>query len=74
MNLFIKFSPNWKHFISFSLTENIRVLPEETKFAKFLLNLGDSILNDSNDNIQLPDCCIAPINADIVEGIYGDLK
>ncbi|KAL6421466.1 hypothetical protein ACFW04_012937 [Cataglyphis niger] len=67
------FSPNWKHFISFSLMENIGVLPEETKFAKFLLDLGDGILNDSNDNIQLPDCCIAPISADIVKGIYGDL-
>ncbi|XP_011883968.1 PREDICTED: uncharacterized protein LOC105571104, partial [Vollenhovia emeryi] len=35
--------------------------------------MGDGILNDSNDNIQLPDCCIAPINADIIEDIYGDL-
>ncbi|XP_029670107.1 ATP-dependent DNA helicase PIF1-like [Formica exsecta] len=73
VNLSIKFSPNWKHFISFSLTENMRVLPEETEFAKFILDLGDGILNDSNDNIQLPDYCIAPISADIVEDIYGDL-
>jgi len=51
----------------------MRVLPEETKFAKFLLDMGDGVLNDSNDNIQLPDCCIASINADIVEDIYGDL-
>jgi len=51
----------------------MRVLPEETEFAKFLLDMGDGILNDSNDNIQLPDCCIAPINADIVQDIYGDL-
>jgi len=73
VNLSIKFSSNWKHFISFSLTENMRVFPEETEFAKFLLDLGDGILNDSNDNIQLPDYCIAPINADVVEDIYGDL-
>ncbi|KAL6419641.1 hypothetical protein ACFW04_013647 [Cataglyphis niger] len=58
VNLFIKFSPNWKHFI------------KETEFAKFLLDLGNGILNDSNDNVQLPDCCIAPISTDIVEGIY----
>lgn len=32
-----------------------------------------SDVNDSNDNIELPDCCIAPINADIVQDIYGDL-
>ncbi|XP_011704911.1 PREDICTED: uncharacterized protein LOC105460165, partial [Wasmannia auropunctata] len=35
--------------------------------------MGDGILNDSNDNIQLPNCCIASVNADIVENIYGDL-
>ncbi|XP_018404137.1 PREDICTED: uncharacterized protein LOC108780818 [Cyphomyrmex costatus] len=55
------------------LGENMRVLPEETEFAKFLLDMGDGVLNDSNDNIQLPNCCIAPINADIVQDIYGDL-
>jgi len=51
----------------------MRVLQEETEFAKFLLDMGDGILNDSNDNIQLPDYCIAPINANIVEDIYGNL-
>ncbi|XP_036148429.1 uncharacterized protein LOC118647495 [Monomorium pharaonis] len=73
VNLSIKFSSTWKHFINFSLTKNTRVLPEKTEFAKFLLDIGDGKLNDSNDNIQLPDCCIAPINADIVQDIYGDL-
>ncbi|XP_036147162.1 uncharacterized protein LOC118647075 [Monomorium pharaonis] len=73
VNLSIKFSYTWKNFVSFSLTENMRVLPKETDFAKFLLNMGDGLLNDSNDNIQLPDCCIASINADIVKDIYGDL-
>ncbi|XP_011859152.1 PREDICTED: uncharacterized protein LOC105556668 [Vollenhovia emeryi] len=73
VNLSIKFSPNWRHFINFSLTENMRVFREETEFAKFLLDMGNGMLNDSNDNIELPDCCIAPINADIVEDIYGDL-
>lgn len=73
MNLSIKFFPNWRHFISFSLTEDMRVLPEETEFAKFLLDMGDGILNDSNDNIQFSDYCIAFINVDIVEDTYDDL-
>ncbi|XP_036143697.1 uncharacterized protein LOC118645901 [Monomorium pharaonis] len=73
VNLSIKFSYTWKNFVSFSLTENMRVLPKETDFAKFLLDMGNGSLNNSNDNIQLPDCCIASINADIVEDIYGDL-
>jgi len=71
VNLSIKFNTSWSHFISFSLTENI--LHEETEFAKFLLDMEDGTLNDSNDNIQLPDNCIAPINANIVEDIYGNL-
>jgi len=35
--------------------------------------MKDGILNDSNDNIQLPDYCIVSINANIVEDIYGNL-
>jgi len=50
----------------------MRVHKEENEFAKFLLDI-DGILNDSNDNIQIPDCCIAPIDVDIIEHIYGDL-
>ncbi|EZA46987.1 ATP-dependent DNA helicase PIF1, partial [Ooceraea biroi] len=50
VNLSIKFSYTWKHFVRFSLTENMRVLPEETEFAKFLLDMGDGLLNDSNNN------------------------
>jgi len=51
----------------------MRVLLKKTEFAKFLLDMGDGILNDSNDNIQLPDCCIAPVDTNIVQDIYGDL-
>jgi len=39
VNLSIKFSTSWRHFISFSLMENMQVLPEETEFAKFLLEM-----------------------------------
>ncbi|KYM93650.1 ATP-dependent DNA helicase PIF1, partial [Cyphomyrmex costatus] len=73
VNLSIKFCSTWKYFINFSLTENMRVLPEEREFAKFLLDIGDSILNDCNDNIQLPNYCIASTDADIVQDIYGDI-
>jgi len=31
------------------------------------------MLNDSNNNIQLCDCCIAFVDANIVQDIYGDL-
>jgi len=70
VNLSIKFNSTWKHFINFSLTENMRVLPEESEFVKFLLDMRDGILNDSNDNIQLPDCCIAFVDANKLYKIY----
>lgn len=73
VNLSIKFSSTWRHFIKFSLKQNMRVLSEETEFTKFILDMGDGILNDSNDNIQIPKCCIALINIDIIEDVYGDL-
>ncbi|XP_025265716.1 uncharacterized protein LOC112638349 [Camponotus floridanus] len=46
---------------------------KEIEFAKFVLDIGDGTLNDFNDNIQIPEYCIASNNADIVEDIYGDL-
>jgi len=67
VNLSIKFSSTLKYFINFSLTENMQVLPKETEFAKCLLDMGDGILNDSNNNIQLPNCCIASVDANIVQ-------
>jgi len=73
VNLSIKFNSTLRHFLNFSLTENIQVLPEETEFAKFLLDMGDDVLNNSNNNRQLPDCCLAPINVDIVEDTYDDI-
>ena len=32
----------------------MRVLPNEVEFAQFLLNVGDGILNDADDNLQIP--------------------
>ena len=73
VSLSIKFSPSWKHFLKFSLTENMRTLRAEPEFAKFLLALGDGILNDENDYLFIPENCIANPNSDIVENTYGQL-
>ncbi|XP_071582399.1 uncharacterized protein [Temnothorax nylanderi] len=64
---------DFRQLLPIKVRENMRVLPNEIEFAKFLLNMGDGILNDFNDNVQIPECCIAPPNADIVTDIYGDL-
>ncbi|XP_011859026.1 PREDICTED: uncharacterized protein LOC105556539, partial [Vollenhovia emeryi] len=53
--------------------KNIRVLPQEKEFAQFLLDLGNGSLNDQSDNIQIPERCIADINANIVRDMYGDI-
>ncbi|XP_043266625.1 ATP-dependent DNA helicase pif1-like [Venturia canescens] len=73
INLSIKYSALWLHFSKYALTQNMRVLPNEVEFAKFLLDIGDGLLNDANDNLQIPERCLAPPNQDIVEDTYGQL-
>ena len=73
VNLSIKFSKCWMFFQIFYLTQNMRALPEEKEFMQYLSDLGEGKLNDSNDNIILPDHCICEQDSDIAEIIFGDL-
>ncbi|XP_043464207.1 ATP-dependent DNA helicase PIF1-like [Leptopilina heterotoma] len=72
VNLSIKFSSLWKNFSLHTLTKNMRTLSEETEFAKFLLSVGDGILNDKDNNLLLPEC-VASKSDDIVRTIFGSL-
>ena len=49
----------------------MRNLPKEPNFAKFLLDVGDGVLNDDN-NFIIPHSCLAIADSDIVDDIYGD--
>ena len=71
VDLSIKFSSLWRHFNKFSLSHNMRILPKEANFAKFLLDISDGVLNDDNNNFIIPDHCLAIADSDIVE-IYGN--
>ncbi|KAB0792783.1 hypothetical protein PPYR_00660 [Photinus pyralis] len=71
VNLSIKCSPLWQYFRQFSLTENMRALPNEQEFSKFLLDVGDGYLNDKDCNLELPPKCI--YNFDIVENTFGTM-
>ena len=73
VSLSIKYSKLWRHFSKHALTQNMRVLPNEVEFAQFLLDVGDGILNDQNDNLQVPARCLAAADRDIVEDTYGQL-
>ena len=73
VNLSIKYSKLWKHFVTFKLTENMRTLPEEVEFTRFLLDVGNGTINDNSDNIILPDKCIAPSNSDIAYETFGNM-
>ncbi|XP_058797002.1 ATP-dependent DNA helicase pif1-like [Phymastichus coffea] len=73
LSLCVKYSALWKHFIKFTLTTNMRVLPNEIEFSKFLLNVGHGTLNDQNDCVNLPEHCILPPTANIIESIFGNL-
>ena len=51
----------------------MRTLPEEVNFAEFLLDVGDGVLNDDNNNFIIPHSCLANADPDIVDDIYGNL-
>ena len=51
----------------------MRTLPEEANFAKFLLDVGDGVLNDNDNNFIIPHRCLAIADSDIVDDIYGNL-
>lgn len=73
VNLSIKFSSLWPSFKIFHLTKNMRVLPEEKKFSKFLLQLGNGDLNDDEDDITVPEICTTNEDVNIAEEIFGPL-
>ena len=73
VNLSIKFSALWKHFSVFSLTENMRTLPGEAEFEKYLLSVGNGSLNDNDNNLSAPERCVAPRTDDIVDIIFKEL-
>ncbi|XP_058810408.1 uncharacterized protein LOC131675445 [Phymastichus coffea] len=73
LNLSIKNSHLWTHFVKYQLHTNMRVLPHEIEFAKYLLDVGNGTLNDQDNNIELPQHCILPANECIVQNIFGTL-
>ena len=50
----------------------MRTLLEEANFAIFLLDVGDGVLNDDDNNFIIPHSCLAIADLDIVD-IYGNL-
>ena len=51
----------------------MRTFPEEENFAEFLLDVGDGVLNDDDNNFVIPHSCLAIADSDIVNDIYGNL-
>ena len=52
----------------------MRTLSEEANFAKFLLDVGDGVLNDDDKNFIIPHIsCLAIADSDIVDDICGNL-
>ena len=47
-------------------------LPEEANFPKCLLDVGDGVLNDNDNNFIIPHSCLAIADSDIVDDIYGN--
>ena len=58
INFSIKSSILWNVFHKFQLTCNMRAIDEDISFSKFGLDVGNGDLNDSNDNIDIPERCV----------------
>jgi hypothetical protein len=54
IDLSIKHSKYWNQLTLFKLTKNMRALENEKKFAEWILNIGNGILNDKDDMVTLP--------------------
>jgi len=70
IDLLIKKSPLWKHFIIHNLVKNMRANPGELKFANDLLDIGNGVAG-KDGYIQVPDKCITEKN--LVQEIFGDI-
>lgn len=74
LDLSLKSSPLWKYFAEsmFTLTENIRLDPEEREFSAFLISVGNGANNEGDEGlVQLPAQCYT--QRDLVSEIYDDL-
>ena len=77
VDLSINHSLLWKYFSKYSLIQNMRALSEEIEFSKFLLKVGDGKINDAQNNLSIdyfPENCIAALNTDIAEDVYGSIQ
>ena len=50
----------------------MRVIDEDISFPKFVLDVGNDDLNDSNDNIDIPERCITT-DSNFINSMYGHL-
>ncbi|XP_034946346.1 ATP-dependent DNA helicase pif1-like [Chelonus insularis] len=73
VNLSIKHSYHWRQFHQFTLTENMRTLPSKVAFTKFLINIGEDILNKSHNNLDLSVECRIFKYDKIIENICEEI-
>ena len=52
----------------------MQTLPEEANFANILLDVGNGVLNDEDNNFIIPHRCLAIADSDIVNDIYGKIR
>ena len=50
----------------------MRAIDEDISFSKFILNVGNGDINDSNDNIDIPERCITT-DSNFINSMYGHL-
>jgi hypothetical protein len=65
----LKLNPLWKFVKHYKLTKNMRADPAAIEFAQYLLDVGNDSLNDSEDEMPIPQNCIC--DGDLAEAVFG---
>ena len=66
----IKSSALWNQFLILPLSQNMRANSEEVEFAEWLLQVGNGVANDDQQNVQVPDSQI--VRSDMAVEIFGE--
>uniref|UniRef100_A0A914PAR4 ATP-dependent DNA helicase n=1 Tax=Panagrolaimus davidi TaxID=227884 RepID=A0A914PAR4_9BILA len=64
-------SPLWNHFTKFKLTKNVRALPNENEFKKFLVDVGEGTYGENPNAVEIPEECRS--KGDIIDETFGDV-
>jgi hypothetical protein len=66
----------WQEIVLLSLTQNMRLDagPEEAEFAKWLLDVGNGTVNDTDGAVELPDSMVTQNSDALIDSIFPGIR